>query len=487
MTVKKTHWLKTTIVVLIACGIAGLALTSVLFFSSASPAYASATIQFTFDGATDGIAPNGNAFDISGIASDEVLTEALRKASFEDRYTAQQLRDSLVVQGVYPEDMADKVTSYESLLNFTANRETSVGDFHPTTFSVTLYNNFDPSVSRANLEELMHAIMTAYQSWFRRVYACGLNTDDQLFSLDDYDYPQQLEILSGHYTVMAGYATEMYDREPSFRMDGAGFNDISVRLNNLITSDISRLNADITMNALTRNTARLLTQYQYEIRDLGIQLEKQTEQLEKLERLVDAYDKNEILYLSTTDSLTKIDGNSSETYDKLIERRKEVSDGITDINSQIATYQLRLSDLLKENTSSTPAVASTSTTSATGSEEGVTTDQVAEMTEEEIAQAAAEAERLAKAQTTALEKNIDALETKGNDIIDDFKAMLITYNDQQINDMTVTVIRYVYKAPSILSGAFVKKAIQTAGPICAIGFIVCMALIIASRRKEERR
>lgn len=487
MTVKKTHWLRTTIIVLIICGIAGLALTSVLFFGNPDPTYASATMEFTFEGAADGIAPNGNAFDISGIASETVLAAALKEASLDGAYTVEQLQDSLVVQGVYPEDMAEKVTSYESLLNFTANRETTVGDFHPTTFNITLYDSFDPSISRTNLEALMKGITTAYKAYFNEVYANGLEAHSLLFTLDDYDYPQQLEILQGHYEVLANYANELYQREPTFKLNSAGFNDIGVRLNTLITSDISRLNADLTMNALTRDTARLLTQYQFEIRDLGIRLEKQTERLEKLDKLVDAYDKNEILYLSTTDSLTKIDGNSSETYDALIDERKEVADGITEINSQIATYQLMLSDLLKENQSakSTTTAATTASTN-TEDAEGLTTQEVVQMTDEEIAEAAAEAERLARAQTSALEKNIAAVVEKGNGIIDDFKAMLTAYNDQEINDLTVAVISYHYRAPKLLSGAFIKKAIKTAGPVCAIGFMLCMVLIILSRRKEER-
>ena len=56
---KKTNWLKTTILVILACGIVGLALTAILFFAKPSPTYATATLVFTFDGAATGTAPNG--------------------------------------------------------------------------------------------------------------------------------------------------------------------------------------------------------------------------------------------------------------------------------------------------------------------------------------------------------------------------------------------------------------------------------------------
>jgi CRISPR-associated endonuclease Csn1 len=38
----------------------------------------------------------------------------------------------------------------------------------------------------------------------------------------------------------------------------------------------------------------------------------------------------------------------------------------------------------------------------------------------------------------------------------------------------------------LLSGEFAKKVIEVAGPICALGFIVCLIGVIVSRRKEER-
>ena len=65
-----------------------------------------------------------------------------------------------------------------------------------------------------------------------------------------------------------------------------------------------------------------------------------------MDRLIASYDKNDIIYLSSTDSLTKIDGNSSETYDELVSQRKEVSDGITQIITRINNYNLLMEDLL---------------------------------------------------------------------------------------------------------------------------------------------
>ncbi len=490
MTSSKTNWLRRTIIVLVVCAIVGLALTAALFFGKPDKTTASANIQFTFEGAPEGLAPNGRPFNVSELASDEVLTAALREAGLEGTYTPEQLRPCLMARGVFPKDMVDQVTSYASLLDFTTSRSTNVGDYHPTVFDVSLSSDFDKSISEDKLVALMQNILIAFRHRFAQVYANGLETESLLFTLDQYDYPQQLEILQNHYEMISAYALEVYEWKPIFRWQGVGFNDISVRLNNLINSDIGRLNADLTMNALTKDTVRLLTRYQFEIRDLSNQLQKQREHLKKMDAIIDKYSKNEIIYLSTADSLTKIDGNSSETYDELVDRRKKIADDITDINSRISEYQLKLADLIGEDAFADQQADVASVEADTASVEadaGQTPDQaladVVEMTEAEIAKAAEDAERETQAQKDALEKNLSTLVEKGQVILNDFKAMLEAFNQEQINELNLAATSVRYDAPRVLSGAFAKKAIMVAGPICTLGFLACMLMIFISRKR----
>ncbi len=475
---KKTHWLLTTILVLAVCGVAGLALSALLFFRDPGPTYASATLEFTFDGAAEGVAPNGVRFDLRDMLRDEVLSEALRTAALDDRYTPEQLRSSIVVTGVYPENLAEKVTYYESLLDFTVNRELTLGDYHPTTFRVELHNDFDSSLSRDRLTALLDGITEAYRAYFGRVYAYGKSMELSAFELEDYDYPQQIQILSGYYAAISGYAKELYETAPAFRFGGIGFSDVGVRLDTLIENDITRLNADMIINALTRDTDRLMIQYQYQIQDLSTQREKRSQELAKLDRLIASYEKNEIIYLSTAESLMKIDGNSSETYDDLVSRRKTVADSVTAISGSISDYELMIEDLLVSTGASRGEEAE-----AALSEEGEETPAVrtAGLSAAELAAA----ERRLSSQRAMLEENIRSLIADGDAVISDFRKMLDNYNSLLINEQTVTVTNRDYEAPGLLSGSFIMLAVRTAGPIVALGFMVCMALIAISRKKEE--
>ena len=490
MNEQKTHWLRNTLCVLIACGIVGTILSAVLFLTSPDKTYVSANVQFSFDGAAEGIAPNGYAFDISAVSSDEVLNRALEEAGMTDKYTAGEIRAQIETTGIYPDDIVRQMMNYESLLDFNASRTLAVSDYHPTLYTVKLYNGFDPKISKGNLEKLLKAVMESYKSRFGELYAAGKNAVKIAYNLEDFDYPQQLTILTRTMEDTITYADEMYAKEPTLTLNGQGFNDISVRLHNLIDTDISKLSASITMNALTKNASRLITQYDYEIRNLSIELERKNSQLVRLDALIASYDKNEIIYLSTSDSLTKIDGNSSETYDALVATRREVADDITSIANQIADYRLLLADLTGEESAEPeaqePAVpvvtAEASETAETESE----TEAVSVRTQEEIDAMAKAVEENKARLIAALEKYISALETKREAIMTDFADLIQLYNDKYVNDMTVSVMNYQYKAPSLLSGAFIKETIKIAGVFCVAGFVVCMILLINSRRKEEK-
>ena len=164
-----------------------------------------------------------------------------------------------------------------------------------------------------------------------------------------------------------------------------------------------------------------------------------------------------------------------------------MADGITDINYQIATYKLLLSDLVTEETPESEQTASQPSDgeTAAGDEGTSSAETVAAMTDEELAAAAAEAELATNARREQLEARINALLSESDAILSDFKAMIEAYNSEKINDLTVAVTQFKYYAPRLLSGSFIKQAIKTAGPIVTLGFMVCVALIIVSRRKES--
>ena len=178
---------------------------------------------------------------------------------------------------------------------------------------------------------------------------------------------------------------------------------------------------------------------------------------------MNSYDKDGIIYVSANGELNKVGSSTSDTYDRLVQTRKKVSDKIAETNAKIALIQARLDDM----------------TGAAANEKKVG--------EEEDAAAVEQLNRKElEALRQSVEDKISALTTKKDVIVSDFAAMLDAYSTQEINERTVSVTAVKYKAPSLISGEFIKKVLKTAGPICAVGFMVCLVMIIRSRRKEEK-
>lgn len=491
---KKTHWLRTTIVVLLVCGIAGLALSFFQFRAESAPASAAAKISFSFEKAAEGIGPDGTPFDLSAQTSEDVISAGLEAAGLREKYTAEQIRDSLTVSGEYPETYLEQMTKYVSLLTDGADTEqTFSASYFPTQYTVTLSSDFDGSISSDNLTKLLVGILEAYRTDFIRVHSLHPMEESIEKALEDYDYPQQLEAISEISAQQQRYAAELEELTEDFTSGGISFGDIAVKYQAMDT-DIDRLNAQITLNVVSKDRERLQKRYEMEIRDQNIQLESRKDELKQIEEMVEAYEKEGVIYVSSNGSLQKVGSNTSTTYDRLVAKRKEVADSIAAINAQIALYQSRLDDM-------------TGTVAAVEEAEPVTVTEVPEAAPEaaladaaptegdELAAVVAEVSEIAVSEQTeedvaklneAMEQRIRRLLDKEDGIEEQFTALQNAYSEQKLNASTVAIASAKYSAPKILSGAFAKKVLLTAGPLCAVGLMVCLVLLIISRVKEEK-
>lgn len=463
---KKTHWLRNTLITLAICAVVGVVSALIVFYTAPDRTSASATIEFSFDGAAEGQAPNGYRFDLNGFTQDEVLNAALAEAGLADKYTADQIRENLIVTGVYPEDIVTQMTSYESLLTGDASR-VKVSDYHATLYNVTLYNDFDRSIAKADLEKLLVEVMKAFHNYFDKTYSIVLAKDTFLDGISAFDYSQQLLMLQRSAQRFGTFARQMENKRPDFLVNGNSFGDVAVRYEELQSTDLERLSGMITMNALSRNKERIIAQYENEIRVLEIQLKEKKQQKTDTEKMISQYEKDEIIYISTTTAVQQVSGESAtETYDAMVARRKEIENYIADINKQLTELKQKLADIKGE---------AGQAAAAEGAEGETVVPISAQLTPEQ------EASRIA-----AVEQQLSAIVVKLNNITNDFASLVTAYSANEMNDRTITVSAVKYDTPKLLSGAFAKTLIKNVGPFCVLGFIGCLIGLIRSRRKEEK-
>ena len=477
MKLTKRRGVRISLLILVIFIIVGIAVSIVVFNKNNHRTYASSSLSFSFDGAAAGLAPNGYAFDVNDISDEEVLTKALEEAGLSDRYSVSEIAPSLVVSGVFPEDLVSRMTSHASFTDSSASQQLALSDYHSTVYSVVLYDDFDPSISSTELSGLLEQILNAYRDYFARTHANGTSGEIDIESLDTYDYFQQLEILNNRLKQSMDYAGEMAEREPDPILEGKSFSDVSLQISRLMTSDLARLNATMTMNSLSKDLDRLKEQYSFELMELQNQIRIEKLRLQKLDELIATYGKSGIIYLSTSDTLNQVDTKSSKVYDSLVDLRNEVSDKIASLNTQISTYEKKLEEI--ENGEEKPAAMD-----AASAENG---SGDTELTKEETEQLAGEVTTLSEAsydqQKAVLETGISRLVDKANRAIGTLSEMVRIYNEQEINEFTVRQAGVKYKTPSIISTAFVKTLIKTAGPFVALGLILSLILVVIRRKK----
>ncbi len=474
---KKTHWLRNTLITLVACGIVGLILAVILFNGNPGRTGVSSSIEFAFDGAAEGVAPNGQRFDVKDLTSDEVLNAALEDAVLSGKYTADQLRANMIVSGVYPKDIVQQMTGYQSLLTGDAGQVT-FSDYHPTLYKVTLYNDFDKGIARADLEKLLAGIMQRFRENFEKVYSVFLAQDTILDHLSSYDYAQQMEVLESAVTRYEQFADSMAREHPDFLVNGESFADLAAKYNVLRRSELDRLNGQITMNAISKDQDRLVSQYENEIRVLEIRLAELEKEAKETQEFLDSdlIKKDDIIYVSTSANLQQVTGSSSQTYDTLMARRRSIESNIAALNKQLAEVKLKLADIVGTTADTAKTEVKAEETKAEDTEtETAETGQTALVSDEERAY-----------RKEIVEKGIDSAVVKLTAITDDFAAFLQQYSKREMNDNTVAITTVKYDTPKLFSSSFLKLALKTAGPFCAVGLMVCLVLLIISRRKEEK-
>lgn len=382
MTAKKTRVIRNSVIFLLVCALASLILSAVLFKTNPDRTGASASVEFTFKGAADGLGPNGLPFNMSGINTDEVIQKALETAGLSEKYTVEQIRDNLTVSGVYPENIIEQMTKYDSILNGNNNEQVKALDYHPTLYTVSLYNDFDTSIPEQQLKNLLSEILSGFRSWFNQVYSVSMTASEPLSDISAFDYTHQLTLIRESASQQQRFAQEMAQKEPAFRTEeacgqlekGSGFDDAVALYTSLLDNDVSRAEAMVSLYALSKDREQLKAVIENRIRSLNNELKEQTEELSQLEKLVSDYVKDDILYVSTSGALQKVGSTASQTYDALVTRRTELTEEISQTKTEILRYEQQLADFSAKATQKQETVEAAAETTETAE---TTTETVA--------------------------------------------------------------------------------------------------------------
>lgn len=431
--------------VFLGAGLVSL-VASIIDYTVVNPqlSYSSQTIQFDYDGASDGKDPNGNAFNAVDFLTDDIIQAGLTKSGLH--YDVASVKKYIAMENIVPSNIVEEINSYTSLTGANVGTaEITTKDYHPVRYRFALYNELDKKLSSSKLNGLLDNIVEAYCDQFYVSYKKTFDAElyKDIYVVDDYDYIYQTQVQTNKLQILLDYAKSIFEEHKDFVYEDQSFNDIYLKCQQLIDNDVSRIENIIILNALSTNLDQLKNYYAYKIERCNYDKAKYTADLEAVTAQLESYNKDSTIYISNGDNVVSITSNSSETYDTLLEKQIELSNEIGRLDTEIAQYTAVLNDI----------------NNVSGSESEY-----------------------------SLLKNY--LERLGKDYAgteEVFIKMLEAYNKQYVLDNSLTISPVSYESSSIFSTSFITRCIKIAAPIMLVTMLGIAVYYLTREIKKQKK
>ena len=418
--------------------------TSFISFKAdnSNKAYSYQVIQLDYDGASDGVDPNGNSFNPVLFLTDGVILEGLKRSGLDSKYEVSEVRKQLVMSNVVPKGIVDEINSYTKLLD--GNGKVSSSDYHPVRYSFALYHDLDKKLSSKELNELLKNIVDSYCEAFYSTYAKVYDTTayNNIYAMENYDYVYQVEVFTNKMNILANLSRTIYAIHEDFAVDTKSFYDIAYKCDKIISNDVAKINTIIILNALSKDIDRLKDYYNYKIEMLNYDKTKYTADLASVTTQVNNYEKDSTVYVGSGENVIKVESNSSATYNALLTKQISLANQIASINASISEYQSILTDI----------------------NNGVATD----------------------ADYTLVQNLISKLDSDYTALEEDFNKLLDAYNEKYVSNKIITVNEVNYVSTKLISTSFIVRCIKVGAPIVLATMLgICIYYLVRSSKKRE--
>lgn len=320
----------------------GLLVTGVKYITGKS-ACAQAVITFQYDGIEEGLDPNGAAFDINKLKAPVVIESALESLGNTD-ISVEDVRQNIVIEGVIPEDAVDRITVIKQMALEDATNYEKILDvsYFPSQYVVSFYKDW--KMSGTETTEILNAVLESYREWFLDTYTntAVLTVTGNMINYQNYDYAEAVDIIKSQVEIMQNYVAERLKDAPDFRSANTGlsFGDIQTSLNTIESIDLAKLVSYVENNNLTKDKQRLIEYYNYNIKEYTMNISELQSQLSTVQTTIDGYVKDPVVIVSSQESTQEIT-QKDEYYDSLLEKKIDLSNQISQINTKLnKTYTL---------------------------------------------------------------------------------------------------------------------------------------------------
>ena len=335
-----------------------------VFFSTTSSTPVRALVSFTHNGIEKGKNPDGSVFDANSIKNPLVLDRALKACSM-DPDMLETVRKDFEIEGVVPEDIYDRLTTYNNILETATSGQMAAANavldltWHPTQYKV-IFNYKDAKITRSQAVKLVNAVLDSYRDFYFEQYGYNEALGNVLNSMDytEYDYAEAVDLFREALNSLNRYVSSLAsDDTTRFRSTATGlsFADLKSNITQIKELDLDLISSYLNLNNITKDKDRLQAYYEFRIENLERQQKTDEETLAAVNAAFDSYEKDQVIIFS--DSVANTESTiASDEYDKLINRRISAQNALSETKQSIDYYQERLATLRKTTVGGTDKI-----------------------------------------------------------------------------------------------------------------------------------
>lgn len=299
--------------------------------------YATAVINFSFEGIDEGKDPSGGLFDVTKLKSTAVINDALEELGWEGR-DVEDIRSNLKIQGVIPDSVKQQIAVINTVAEDAVEYYTTIEDlnYFPSQYTVTLYRC--KGMNGDETRELLDAILLSYRKYFMDSYAgmTALGFAMEVLDVKAYDYMQASDLIGNEIDVIEDYVEAKAQEAPDFRANSTGltFGDLASSISTVRRLDLNNFISFVQTNNLTRDAGVQIDYYNYQIKQYNLGIQELQTQRSHVEKTIEAYEKDPVIVMSNQESVTETT-QADEYYNSLLQQKLDLNKEISELNTSL--------------------------------------------------------------------------------------------------------------------------------------------------------
>ena len=248
---------------------------------------ASAIIEYTNEGASSGLAPDGTQIDTSEIYSVSVMQGVFDRMGLDyNEYNLDEFRSRVKVTEIMSEE--------EIAVQEAQNSQGEEAESKPTNYMISFTGSHaDAQNPEEFTRQVLDNLIDVYLSEYAENHISGSNVVNTIAQLSDgnYDYLETIEIISENVTNAISQLNSYIQGDSVYRASSTGysFGDIYREFGVIQQTDIPNIFAYILSNKVSKDTDVLISKYEKRISDYDISNSANDAEAEAINNIISTY------------------------------------------------------------------------------------------------------------------------------------------------------------------------------------------------------